>query len=378
MKRSAMLVACLLATLGRWALAQSTSGSQSSASAVAYVYVSSPNPTSYGTIYAYSARSNGQLTLVSTEPSYASYMALNGGWLFGTDGTNIYSFYIAPDGTLSQTSAINATQLNPYNSGGPGNLFLDHTGSTLYDGDTYAYGTGDNAYQTFTIDQATGQLNFLALTSDGGTEVGSVLSFTAGNKYAYSSSCYHFTPAIFGYLRNSDHTLAPLNINPPIPTAPNGGYCPYLAAADPTNHLAIALTPYNDFSQTGPTQFAAYTQDNSGNLSTTSTSANMPQVHVGNLNDYWMSPSGKLLAVAGTAGLQVLHFNGGNPLTRYTGLLTRTGIDQVFWDNNNHLYAISRSAGKLYVFTVTPTTHSQSLGSPYTIPNPQNLIVLPK
>jgi len=28
-------------------------------------------------------------------------------------------------------------------------------------------------------------------------------------------------------------------------------------------------------------------------------------------------------------------------------LLTRDPINQIFWDNNNHLYAISQSSGKL-------------------------------
>jgi hypothetical protein len=91
-----------------------------------------------------------------------------------------------------------------------------------------------------------------------------------------------------------------------------------------------------------------------------------------------MSPSGKLLAVGGTAGLQVFHFNGASPITHDTGLLTTKPIDQFFWDNANHLYAISRSAGKLYVFTVTPSSATQAPGSPYTIAHPQNIIVQPK
>jgi hypothetical protein len=91
-----------------------------------------------------------------------------------------------------------------------------------------------------------------------------------------------------------------------------------------------------------------------------------------------MSPGGKLLAVGGTAGLQVFHFNGGKPITHYTGLLTTKEVDQFFWDNDHHLYAISRSAGKLFVFTITPTSVRQAPGSPYTITNPSNIIVLPK
>ena len=352
---------------------------QPGSSPVAYVYVSSPNPPSYGLIYAYSASSTGQLTLVSTAPSSASYMALNGAWLFGTDGTYIYSFSIAANGALSQISSINATSYNPYDSGGPGNLFLDHTGATLYDGDIYAYGTGSNAYQAFSIDQNTGQLNFLQLTPDGGGEAGNVLSFTGSNVYAYSSSCSNFAPAIYGYKRKSDHTLTALTINPKIPAAPSGEYyCPYFAAADPTNHVAISLTPYKSFSPSGQPRLAVYTQTSTGNLTTTSTTANMPSTQITAIYDVWMSPSGKLLAVAGAGGLQVFHFNGANPITHYTGLLTTDTINQVFWDNANHLYALSPSSKKLHVFTVTPTTHSEAPGSPYTITNPQSVIVLPK
>jgi hypothetical protein len=91
-----------------------------------------------------------------------------------------------------------------------------------------------------------------------------------------------------------------------------------------------------------------------------------------------MAPSGKLLAVAGTAGLQVFHFNGASPITHDTGLLTKDHVDQVFWDNDNHLYAISQGAGKLFVFTVTPTSANQATGSPYTISNPLDLAVQPR
>src|SRR5581483_7159741 len=252
MKRS-MTFTCLLAALCACTVldsaAQTAPETQSTTSPVAYVYVSSPSPNSYGLIYGYSASSNGQLTPLTnpTYPAYVSYMALNGAWLFGSDGTNIYSFSIASDGTLSQTAAINATQYNPYDSGGPYDLFLDHTGATLYDGDIYAYGTGDSAYQAFSIDQSTGQLTFLQLGPDGGEIQGAKMSFTGNNKYAYSSGCYEGDPQIFGYQRNSDGTLTSLSINPKIPPASGTGnyYCPYLAAADPNNHVAIALTLFN-------------------------------------------------------------------------------------------------------------------------------------
>jgi hypothetical protein len=180
--------------------------------------------------------------------------------------------------------------------------------------------------------------------------------------------------------RNSDGSLSWLNSLPPLPTAKFGDfYCPWSAAADPTNHLAVAVQPYTfDWVKDGSAQLATYAADRAGNLTTNSTYSNMPSVLVGNVNHYWMSPSGKYLAVGGSSGLQIFHFNGANPITKFTGLLVSDGIDQLFWDNANHLYAISRAANKLYVFTVTSTGATQAPGSPHSITNPNYMVVQPK
>jgi hypothetical protein len=82
--------------------------------------------------------------------------------------------------------------------------------------------------------------------------------------------------------------------------------------------------------------------------------------------------------VSGTAGLQVFHFNGSDPIKHYTGLLTRDAVTQIFWDNDNHLYAISESSGKLFVFTVTAENVSQAPGSPHSVTNPTYVSVLPR
>ncbi len=381
MKRVLTIVGCFAVTVCAIAFSQ-TAEPQGSGSPVAYVYVSNSPSGGTSQISGYSADSTGKLTPIvgSPFPGSVQWMAVNGAWLFGTDNyTNIDSFSIGSNGALQQVSTINATQYNPYDSGGPGSVFLDHTGNWLYDADIYAFGTESNSYQTFSIDQSTGQLNFIALNPNYGTIIGGPLSFTGGNQYAYSAGCYEGSPSIYGYSRNSDGSLATLSISPHIPTAPKGeSYCPYLAAADPRNHVAVSLTPMNFLTVAGPPQIAVYTQDSSGNLTTTSTSANMPKTRVTAITDFWMSPSGKLLAVAGTTGLEVFHFNGASPVTSYTGLLTKDEVDQVFWDNSNHLYGISHSLGKLYVFTVTTTSHSQAPGSPYSITGAENLIVLPK
>jgi hypothetical protein len=57
--------------------------------------------------------------------------------------------------------------------------------------------------------------------------------------------------------------------------------------------------------------------------------------------------------------------------------LTTDPIAQMFWDNNDHLYAISQTSGKLFVYTITPTGHQEAPGSPYTISSPDAIIVQP-
>jgi hypothetical protein len=380
MKRYIKLGVCLVILSAVSAFSQAVPAVANSP--VAFVYVSS-NPSGNGyEINAFIAQPSGQMTQVEGSPFSADVqnMAVNGRYLFGTNGVDIYSFSIASDGALQEVGSVNAQQFNGGNCGGPSALFLDHTGATLYDEDIYGNNCANNSYQSFTIEDSTGQLNYLGMTSDASPEFNVPLSFIGNDAYAYGSTCYHYNPSIFGFHRNNDGTLASLDINPPMPAAESGDfYCPYLAAEDTTNHLAISVQQLNsNWDPVGSPQLATYTADNLGNLTTNSTFSNMPSTAVRAVTDIWMSPSGELLAVAGTSGLQIFHFNGSNPITRYTGLLTRDEVDQLFWDNDNHVYAISRPAGKLFIFTVTSTSVSQAPGSPYTITNPQNIIVLPK
>jgi len=363
------------------ASAQVTSSSTESnsiqppASPVAYVYVSSAPTSSTGQINAYSAASNGALTAIagSPFPYDVNYMAVNGAWLFGVANvdTDINSFSIASNGALTFKDTYKVTN--------PGaaviSVYLDHTGSTLY----ADYYTTNNDYLSFSINQSSGRLTKIGDLA-GGPPNNTPVSFIGNNVYAYSSSCYHFDQEIIGVKRNTDGTLSYLNSTFPFPAEKSGGfYCPWKAAADPTNHLAIAIEPLNsNWGQDGLWQLASYTAGATGNLTTKSTFSNMPTVLVGAVNDYSMSPSGKYLAVGGTAGFQIFHFNGANPITKFTGLLTGNTIDQVFWDNANHVYAISLKAGKLFVWTVTSTGATRAPASPHSIPNLQNLIVLPK
>jgi hypothetical protein len=347
-----------------------------------FVYVSSTTGNNAYDVNAYTASRSGQLTPVSGSPFAANVatMAVNGKYLFGTNGIDIYSFSIAPDGALNQVAMINAQNFNQGGCGGPESVFLDRTGKTLYDPDYLGNICANNAYQSFSIDATTGNLTYLgsAVASPG---FNAPLNFLGNNRYGYSSSCYHFYPSIFGYQRNSDQTLTQLNITPSIPAAPAGKvYCPYLAASDRANHLAVPFTPLNSYTwqPDGPIQLGVYSADSDGNLTTRSTATDMPATGIANILDVQISPSGHFLAAAGTTGLQVFHFNGANPIRHFSGQLTSDQIDHIYWDEADHLYAVSSSAGKLFVFTVTSTAVKQAPGSPYSIPSPQDVVVVTK
>lgn len=356
-------------------------GSSGGSQSTTFVYVASSNGANNNQVVAYGADSTGQLTPVTGSPFAvnAAFMTGSGKYLFTTDGPNIHSYSVASDGSITQSSSINANQSNPNHCGSPISLFTDRMGSTLYDLD-YVSDCANNQYESFSIDNAAGVLTLTALSSAASPVFNKPLSFLGNNTYAYSASCWHYIQEIYGFRRNSDGSLtlvSNLGSAPPMPTPPAGDtYCPWLAAADTSNHVAITLSAMNvySFQADGPTQIAIYSADSAGNVSTNSTAADMPGVAVGNVSDMQMSNGGNYLAVAGT-GLQVFNFDGSNPVTQLTGLLTNTPIDQIVWDHNDHLYAISKSAGQLFVFTVTSAGASQARGSPYTVTAPVNIAI---
>jgi hypothetical protein len=352
-------------------------------SPVAYVYVSSTIPGSkVNEIRAYAAAPNGKLTSIPGSPfqENASTMAVNGKYLFAVDGygANINSYRIESDGALRYATTTGTE--SPDNCNSLGQLFLDHTGASLYGLGYAGVGCANNTYESFPVDRATGGLDIVG-NNNANDWLSLPATFIGNNEYAYTASCIaDMYWGIWGYKRTENGELNAITVTVEHPQAAEGNfYCPSQAAADPTNHVAISMQPVNGstFNPAGPAQLATYTAGDEGNLTTASTLSNMPETLVGAVKDLNMSPSGKLLAVGGTSGLQIFHFNGSEPIKTYTGLITKDEIDQFFWDNENHLYAISRTAGKLFVFTITPTSYSEAPGSPYTIEKPQNIIVQP-
>jgi hypothetical protein len=411
MSRSIRLAVCLVAlvcTGGIWAQSQDAQTDESlnenaASAAVAHVYVASSSH-----VYAFSAAADGKLTPVPGSPfkESLSWMGANGHYLFGFEGssTTIASFSMAPDGALRKVATTNtddfdSSDCNPTN----GSEFrIDHSGLNLYNAEINPMPFCSFPFQSFRINDADGKLTFLSDTNSefGG---GAGLNILGNNQYAYVPTCTDFVSPptstrhpdtnyvgdIATYQRLSDGELVALNAGQPIPAAPNdsadptqpspGFYCPNTAATDPTNHMAMLLNAidYDLSAGYGPAVIATYTADANGNLSTTSTYQNMAVSETGG----WMrmSPSGKLLAVGG-GGLELFHFNGGNPVTKYKMLLPNDSIGQIFWDYNDHMYAIgtdSAGAGKLWVYTVTPTSVTEAPGSPHSIPNAANMVVQP-
>ncbi len=364
-----------------------STGSQSnlpSSAPVAYVYVASyPGNNEANVIFGYSASSNGALTPIPGSPfqENAGSMAVNGKYLMAANNSsplNIDTLQIGSNGVLAYITSTACDQtgnacLNAFN------LFFDHTGSDLYVmelDDNF----NDNT-ESFAVDKSSGALNYLGDAVTGafpGDYTGTF--FIGDNVYAYSadqSGCMYND--IFGFQRASNGLLNLINTQYNNPQPPPGVrvYYPDLIVADPNSNLAVLEQPANPPGcASGPVQIAVYAADASGNLNTNSTYKDMPTTSIQSPFDMKMSPSGQLLAVAGQEGLEVFHFDGANPVTHYTGLLTKDPIVQMFWDNSNHLYAIS-SAGKLYVGTITPTKIAMAPGSPYSVTGPQFVIVQP-
>lgn len=374
---------CAIASLATPASAQ-TSNQMTESSA--YVYVSfTPQNSSVNEIVGFEAGPKGALTNLPGSPYTADVtnMAVNGKYLFAAnvDGLNIDSYHIADNGALNLWSQTDVANFNNKDCGTTGALFLDHTGKTLYDMEFNGNICANNKYESLKVDSSVGKLTPLGSSTytywltQGAT-------FTGDNQYAYSVSClYNMYWAIFGEKREANGLLTPLSkFNAALPANRSDEFwCPSLTAADPSNHIAMVLQPVNNstFVSNGGAQIASYTVGANGSLSTTNTVDNMPTAVIGTPIAIKMAPSGKLLAVSGSAGMQLFFFNGAEPATTYAPLLTGIEIDQMFWDNQNHLYALSRVTGQLFVYTITPTEVLPAPGSPYSVPNAKNVIVQP-
>ncbi|HZZ37493.1 MAG TPA: Ig-like domain-containing protein [Acidobacteriaceae bacterium] len=384
---------CTAAACAQVALAQAPTAdatTASSTSPVTLVYVAfTPKNSNGNEIAEYSVAANGALTPLPGSPysGNVTSMAVSGNYLFGPNKSAPYieTYAINSSGELHWVAEANYLKTAP-NCGSAGPVFLDRTGKSLYltdiEGDC-----SNNYYESFAVDASNGHLTYLNSAEGGAPSFDGIYlagTVTANDQYIYTMSpCsmyyggWAFKRASNGSLTTiGDYTTANGPFQITMPSAPSGGlYCPYQAAADPTTHVAMPIQLSVNGATQGNPQLASFTEASNGDLSSTNTSSNMPSVSVTTPAAVSMAPSGQLVAVGGIGGLQVFHFNGASAPTTFTPLLTTATINYAYWDNSNHLFAISQTANKLYVFTVTPTGYSAAPGSPYTVADPQALTV---
>ncbi|MGA8673387.1 MAG: hypothetical protein WB679_26160 [Terracidiphilus sp.] len=386
MKRKFTLALCLCGSIGGSRLSGAPVSAQTASanSAVAYVYVANSAGGNATEISAFAADHLGRLKPVPGSPfmETAGYMVVNGTYLMAVSGSDINAYRIADDGSLTYAVSTDYQQVKP-GCGGASQLIFDHTGQSLYVTE-YAVDCSNNGVTDWAVDDATGGLNYLGLTDTGNWNINAAY-FIGNNDYAYTAyddGCMYHSMNEFEREANGILKESAPPMNSPAPPSGVRTYIPYLGAADPTNHVAFAEYPANPPGCTSdPVQLASYTARADGSLFTTSTWANMPATEIRSVYDMKMAPSGKLLAVGGQEGLQVFRFNGAAPITHYTGLLTTDPINEMFWDSDNHLYAITgvfnSNLNRLHVFVVTLTGYREAPGSPYTIDRPQYIIVQP-
>jgi hypothetical protein len=402
MKHSLQLSFCLIATISTGtALAQTSTDPAyqrpgASSSPVAYVYVQ----TSQGTVL-YDASSSGKLTLVAGSPFNTSgdLIGSNGKYLvtFGTH--DLHTYRVAANGALGpQTSQFDTQSYAGGQCGTTAGALLDHSGQDVYVSLKGAPGDGGNelcdALQTSSISSSSGSPTFegdVLVDEDSKASGTDTLPVLLGNNaFAYSlegipDGCEH-TINIFARESSGALEFAP-GQNTTFPVGPSGGYYyypllpsnidsllvplwPSLIAGDPTDHLAIALYAEADApcGITKTPQLASFTADSKGNLTTTNTAENMPSIAGSGINVMRLSPTGNLLAVATGTGVQIFHFNGSKPITKFTGVIGKTGfIRDLQWDKSNHLYAVNGASGNLHVYTITTTTAVEAAGSPYAV-----------
>lgn len=377
------LFACFISLCAGSAAAQSPNARAAatvSGPPVAYVYVSRPTH-----IDGFAAAANGRLTPVPGS-AFANIavddLAVTGKLLLGAgeDQQDIYSYSLAANGSIKPLEYTFTHVDDPDYDGacvGESPILADNTGSSLYI--VLDNCDGDSDYiQSFKID-SNGLLAFLGniQTSDEESQGRySTPVFLGTNQYAYEATCFNDAFNVEAQKRESNGALdgAGITAQEPAPDNSSDFFCPWSPfAADNSNHLALAGNI------TSSLQLASFTADSQGNLTTTSTYRNMPVTAVKYPSVLSIDPTGKLLVVGGgeedSKGFQIFHFNGGNPITHYTGLLqSNVAFTQFAWDHAGHLYALG--GGQLRVYAVTPTTLKEAPGSPMSIPESSSVAVL--
>jgi len=355
------------------------------AAPIAYVYVQTSNG-----VLLYDESAEGRLTLDSASPfpTAGQLIGSTGSYVVTLGQTLVHLYHVTTKGRIgAQTAQITMAKFTDGQCGSARSGVLDHTGQyvQILFNPTFNATQPCTAYQTYKIGKSTGTLTFLG-SAEADSNIANVLgpvAQTSNNQFGYAVDFNIPAVRLAGFVRESAGALSNLTFSESDPEPPQPyDYYPQQVTEAPNNRLAVALGTVKFLGSPevadGPVQLASYTVDANGNISSTNTSDKMPTPDVGPTL-LRTSPGGGLLAVAGgscswcvllpggSTGLQVFHFNGANPITHYTKILTKDPIEQMEWDNNSHLFALSKETGKLRVYRVTTSGYSLAPGSPIAI-----------
>jgi hypothetical protein len=200
-------------------------------------------------------------------------------------------------------------------------------------------------------------------------------SILGNETFAYADNFIPFNNQVIGFQRESSGTLQYTGVVNPTFSG-SDTYKAYRPDASPTEKFVVLREFLND---SGYAQLGSFSVGSNGALTSTNTSANMPQTNL-QVTESAFSPDGVFYAVAGDngqnqpgSGLKLYRFNGASPLTLLTNTVTDP-IDRLAWDTSGHLYAISTIENKLFIYTVISGSLVRS--ATISIPGPVYLAVV--
>lgn len=375
------------------------SSASASAAPVSYVFFSAIGtdyPNGPNNVYSLAVSSEGSFKLagMASAPGPIYHLSVTKKFLFGIDGaSNIYTYSISSTGALKLVATTNAGKHVPgfaqrYSSD---LLQVDETGSTIYC--LIPTSQTSDLLASFKI-ESSGELEFLG-TSYADPNAFSQIRFVQNNKFALINGCYNTAAGasfvtdsndvndIVTYKRESNGYLSYIGTSNETPTAQSPyEYCAGLNASDPTEHLAVVFGIFNppgDDEASPPFALGTYTVNSKGEPSTTSDYENMATTDI-DPNAISIDPTGKLLALGGQEAIQFFHFNGGSPITSYSGKIDVPNylVQALGWDKSSHFFLLTGDAVEAY--KVTPTSYTKL--DPWEIPNlgttstPYSMIVL--
>ncbi|UWZ83829.1 lactonase family protein [Occallatibacter riparius] len=376
------------------------SGRSNGVASFVYVSTGDQQDTNYQ-IYGFAVGEDSSLTAVpgsqfATEGVAPLGTVGRGSNLFGADSYKIYSYAIHSDGCISEVSSLVAGQ--PAGTGiagqpiysGPTSLFFDPKYEDLYS--SVFVPSEEGYYASFSFDGNTGQVAPINATA---TNPASEypLTIASNDRYAVSATCYYRVgPQISEFKREDNGALKYVGSGLFPEPAVGSHYCPQGVAADRSNHIVIQVRPYTDCGgpfcdPSGPWQFAIYTVDDAGTLSTNSTWKNManngfPVTQNG--VTFGFSPDGKYFEANDGAEIQLFAWDGENsvltPMGKISGGSSCTSSDcsgpqfgSIAWDGER-IYAVL--GDRLLVYLLKPSGVESAPGSPYAVPHAASVSVV--